>query len=231
MKKYITSTLIGITLLHFSFAQGNSCAEITRISVPFKFFKQGSMFGKNLYFGDNWVKAKLLKADNSIVTNDSVLYNFDKIERKLLITTDLKNISEIDHREFKAVLFYWHDSTYIFKHINFINEKDLFQVIIVHKDKYSLFKVIRTKLIRSRVSSFLMQAEPSPYDRFEDIAEYYIFFPNKEYKTIYLPGRAGIKRVFTLDPDAGKVEAYLNSKGKEEFDENELIQLISYLNS
>jgi len=231
MKKYLTFTLIGIIFLHFTHAQGNSCAEIIRISVPFKDFKQGSMYGKNLYFGDTWVKAKLLKADNSILTNDSVLYNFDKIERKLLITTDLKNISEIDHREFKAVLFYWHDSTYIFKHINFINDKDLFQVIIIRKEKYSLFKVVRTKLIRSRVSSFLVQAEPSPYDRFEDIAEYYIFFPNKEYKTIYLPRRADIKRVFTLNRDAGKVEAYLNSTGKKELDENDLIRLISYLNS
>jgi hypothetical protein len=233
MKKYITSTIVFLACLHISHAQGNASAEISKICKPYFYSGGGSLFGKNLYFESVWVKAKLLKADNNIISSDSFLFNFDKIERKLLVTADLKNIFEIDRREFKAILFYWHDSTYIFKHINFINDKDLFQVIINDNGKYSLFKVIHTKFIKANNSGVgsLLPSAFGALDRYQDVAEYYIFFPNREYKTIFNIRRTSIERIFDLNPDTEKVENYLHSTNNKEFGENDLIQLILYLNN
>jgi len=231
MKKYITSTLFCFAILHMTYAQGNAYAEIAQITTRFKYLDEGSLYGKNFYFDSKWVKAKLLRADNSIVSNDSFLFNYDKIDRRLLITTDFKNIFEVDRREFKAVLFYWHDSSFVFKHINFINDKDLFQVIINDNGKYSLFKVMRTKLIKANYGeASFYSSGPSKSDRYQDIPEYYIFFPNRGYKTIFFLKKAAIERAFDLDPDIDKVEDYLNSTGQKEYKECDLIQLILYLN-
>ncbi|HEY8733411.1 MAG TPA: hypothetical protein VIL90_02520, partial [Puia sp.] len=139
---------------------------------------------------------------------------------------------EIDRREFKAILFYWHDSAYIFKHINFINDKDLFEVIINDNSKYSLYKVIHTKLIKGHYGGSAFSAtNDKSADVFQDDAEYFIFFPNRQYRTIHLLKKAAIQRIFKLNPDSDLVDEYLRNTGnKDQYRENDLKQLILYLN-
>jgi hypothetical protein len=138
----------------------------------------------------------------------------------------------IDRREFKAILFYWHDSAYIFKHINYINDKDLFEVIVNDNAKYSLYKVTRTKLVKGHYGgSFFSSANDRTADVYMNHREYYIFFPNREYRTIHLLKRSAIERLFKLNPDSDIVNEYLQMSGnKQLYTENELKQLILYLN-
>ncbi len=232
MKKYITCTLFCLSIFYVIHGQGNIRPEIYQIVTPFRYANDLTLNGKNFYFDSSWVKAKLLAADNSILSSDSFLFNFDKIDHRLLITTDFKKIFEIDRREFKAILFYWHDSAYIFKHINFINDKDLFEVIINDNSKYSLYKVIHTKLIKGHYGGSAFSAtNDKSADVFQDDAEYFIFFPNRQYRTIHLLKKAAIQRIFELNPDSDLVDRYLrNSGNKDQYRENDLKQLILYLN-
>src|SRR5664279_3674658 len=153
MKKYITCTLLSISISYIIHAQENVHPDITQISKPFTDFSQASFKGRNLFFGGDWVKGRLLTSNNSVVGCDSFLLNYDELERRLLITSDFKTMFEIDRREFKAVQFYWNDSAYIFKHIYFINDKDLFEVLVSDESRYSLYKVLRTKIIRATIGS------------------------------------------------------------------------------
>jgi hypothetical protein len=146
----------------------------------------------------------------------------------LLITTDFKSISEIDWREFKAVLFYTSDTSFILEHINLISNKDLFQVIIKGDSKYSLYKTVHTKVIKGSYEATSYGRSP---DRYQDITEYCIFFPNREYRTFYQLKKSAIERVFKLNPDSENVDDYLNSTGKNTYEEDDLKQLILYLNS
>jgi len=233
MKKYITCTLLCITISYILNAQGKLSPEFSQISTPFPYANDISLNGKNFYFDSSWVKARVLASDNTIISSDAYLFNFDKIDHRLLVTADFKKIFEIDRREFKAILFYWHDSAYIFKHISFINDKDLFEVIINDNAKYSLYKVTRTKLVKAHYggSSFSATNEKSA-DVYLNEPEYYIFFPNREYRTIHLLKRAAIERLFKLNPDSGIVNEYLQMSGnKQLYAESELKQLILYLNS
>jgi hypothetical protein len=233
MKKNITWTVVCIMIVQTICAQGNSYSDLTKLGTLSKSqFDPESIFGKNFYFEGAWVKAKLLKSDNSVLSNDSFLYNFDKIDRTLFITTpDYKNIFQIDYREFKAIVFYVHDSAYLFKHLDFINDKDLFQILINGKEKYSLCKVTRTKLIRFYNSMGLQTTKISPLDKYEDINMYYIFFPNKNYKRFFLLKRSALQRIFRLEPDGQKVSEYLDLIGKKDLNENDLEQMINYLNN
>lgn len=223
--------MLSLLIIPMIYAQGNSFSDLTRQGALSKSqFDPESVFTRNLYFEGGWVRAKLLRADNSVLSNDSFLYNFDKIDRSLLMTVDNKNVFEIDHREFKAIIFYVHDSAYLFKHIDFINDKDLFQILINSKDGYSLCKVMRTKLVKFYSSIGLQPARLSPLDKYEDIIMYYIFFPNRDYKKIFLLKKSAIARSFRLDPDGQKVSEYLDVIGKKELTESDLIQMINYLN-
>lgn len=226
MKRYLSCTLLSLTLFGMARTQDNARSEMDHISAPYYKITDG-FTGKNFFFENNWVKAKILTANNNVVSNDSFLYNFDKIDRRLLITTDFKNISEIDWREFKAVMFYTNDTTYILEHIYLISNKDLFQVLIKGDSKYSLYKTVHTKVIKGIYGATSYGKSP---DRYQDITEYCIFFPNREYRTFYQLKRSAIERIFKLNPDSGRVEEYLNSIGKNTYQEDDLKQLILYLN-
>jgi hypothetical protein len=233
MKKYITCTLLSLSFSYILYAQAKLSPDFSQISTPFQYPNDISLISKNFYFDSSWVKARILASDNSIISSDSYFFNYDKIEHRLLITSDFKNIFEIDRREFKAILFYWHDSAYIFKHINFINDKDLFEVIVNDNAKYSLYKVTRTKLLKARYRSlsYPPTGEKSG-DLYVNEPVYYIFFPNREYRTIHLLKRAAIERLFKLNPDSDIVNEYLRMSGnKQLYQESELKQLILYLNS
>jgi len=186
------------------------------------------MYGKNFYFEQNWVKGKLLMADNTVISSDTILYNYEKVNHRLLFTTDLINIFELDSREYKAVLFYFKDTGYVFKHIYNVNEKDLFQVLVNEKNKYSLFKIPCSKLVRTYVGG----ESYYPYGGFKflEIPAYYLFFPGQDYKTLYALKKQAIEKMFALTPELSRVEEYLNNAGKKDLDENDLIHLVQYLN-
>jgi hypothetical protein len=231
MKKYITCTLLSITISYIINAQDSVHPDFDKISSPY-IYLEGTYNGKNLLFGNNWVRARLLTANNSIISNDSFLFNFDKIEQRLLFTSDYNKVYVIDWREFKAIQFYIHDSAYIFKHIYTLSNKDLFQVLINGSDKYSLYKTIHTKIIKGLYGTGLtLMPYDKAIDHFVDATEYYILFPNREYRIIRLLKRVAIERIFKLNPDSDLVNDFLSKTAtKELYGENDLIQLILYLN-
>ena len=231
VKKYITCTLLSITISYIIHAQDNVHPDIIQISKPYVDQNQGSFRGKNLLFEGNWVKGRLLTSNNSIVTSDSFYFNFDKIEHKLLMTSDYKKMFEIDRREYKAALFYMNDSAYIYKHIYFINDKDLFQVLVYDENRYSLYKVMHTKLIRESFTIGITTPDSTGFrEKYVDMPEYYIFFPNKEYRSVFTLKKGPIQRMFELNRDSDKVNDYLKMTGSRVYDENDMIQMILYLN-
>ncbi len=233
MRKYITCTLLCLSTSYIIHAQENPYPDIAQISKPFISFNPSPFRGKNLYFGSDWVKARLLTSNNSILSSDTFFFNFDKVDRKLLITSDFKSIFEIDHREFKAIEFYQNDSAYFFKHIYFINDKDLFQILVRDEGKYSLFKVSRTKIVRGTIGTIGTSsgvAGGNFMDKYVDFAEYFIFFPNRDYRSFFNIKKAALKRLFVLNSDSYKLDDYFKMIGDREYDENDLIQLVTYLN-
>ncbi len=188
MKKNITCTVLSLLIIHMIYAQGNSYSDLTKLGALSKSqFDPESVFTRNLYFEGGWVRAKLLRADNSVLSNDSFLYNFDKIDRTLLMTRRIiKMCSKLITGNSRRSYFMFMIPPICSNIIDFINDKDLFQILINGKDKYSLCKVTRTKLIKFYNSIGLQTTKISPLDKYEDINMYYIFFPNKDYKKFFL---------------------------------------------
>jgi hypothetical protein len=228
MKKLISITLLSFVLSTFLQAQESVLPTFTSILTPYIFPVDVSMYGKILLFDREWVKGKLLTANNTVMSNDSFLFNYDKIERRLLATRDFNKIFEIDWREFKAVLFYWRDTGFVFKHIYPLSNKDLYQVLVNGNEKYSLYKTIHMKIVKEYY--FSIGTPLTTPEKYLDLPEYCILFPNHEYRTIHSIKRLAIERIFYLDPDLPKVNDYLNASTKTVYDEEDLKNLIIYLN-
>jgi hypothetical protein len=186
--------------------------------------------GSPLLFEMSWAHAKVVTADNKVIQNDSLFYNYDKLSHKLLITEDYRKIYEVDKREFKSVTFYWHDSVYIFEHVYEINKKDFFQELIRDDNKYSLYKFIRTAIRPVNWHGNGLASEGRTYDQYTDNPVYYIVFPNREYRVLYVISKNSIERAFILNMDGKKVNEWLSVKNYKITGEDFLWKLILYLN-
>src|SRR6478736_5183261 len=182
MKRLIFCTLFSFAITCILHAQDSSRVSFTSILTPYVFLNEASINAKVLLFEREWVKGKLLTANNTVISNDSFLFNYDKMEKRLLATRDFNRVFEIDWREFKAALFYSHDTGYVFKHIYPLSNKDIFLVIINGGDRYSLYKTVHTKIIKenNNVGSFAKGPE-----KYVDLPEYCILFPNREYRIMH----------------------------------------------
>jgi hypothetical protein len=186
--------------------------------------------GSPWLFDSAWARAKVVTANNKIIQNDSLFFNFNKINQNLLVTEDYGKIYEVDKREFKSVTFYWHDSVYIFEHVYLINKKDFFQELVREEHKYSLYKFINSVIKPSNWHTNGLVMEGKLYDQYVDIPVYYIILPNKEYRVLNEINKKSIERVFNLNADHKKVEDWMSGNSTRVFGEDYLWKLILFLN-
>jgi hypothetical protein len=200
------------------FSSGKTFFNKTFLSVNVVFRNENSISGSHYLF-DKWVRGKVVTANGIQIENDTYYYNYDKISNNLLLTTDFKQIIEIDKREFKSFVLNDGAYEYHFEHFFTIDDKKFFQVL-VRNDKYSLYKWTLTRFRRS--DSFANSWS------YVDSYFYYVVFPNgRLYKEISLKKRSIEKNLIT-EPE--KVDAYFSSHQYNEIDEALLIDLINYLN-
>jgi hypothetical protein len=177
-------------------------------------------FNSGQYLFDKWVRGSVVSSNNIEIANDTFFFNYNKVSNDLLLTTDLKQIIEIDKREFKSFILKDGSNQYRFEHIPVIDNKKFFQVL-VRSDKYSLYKwtLVKYKKKENFVNAFW---------ELSDEYFYYVVFPDgRLYKKINLKRRSIEKNIFS-EPE--KINAYFSSHQNNEIDETLLIDLVNYLN-
>jgi hypothetical protein len=177
-------------------------------------------------FRGAWTKGVIVTANNLELKNDSFFMNLDKMSQSLWVTSDYNRYVEIDKKEFKSVTFYLGDSSFVFEHVYYIDNRHLFQVIVPSGKKYALFKLTVPVLRKKELPNGIM------YFTYIDVCRYYLLFPNKDYRKIRSLTRKSIMKIFTLLPEKDKVEDFLlaqgdNSSGGESYLKN----LVAYLNN
>lgn len=186
--------------------------------------------GNPLLFDSSWARATVVAENNEVISNDSLHFNFNKLNQNLLVTVDYRKIYEVDKREVKSVTFYWHDSVYIFEHVFAINKKDFFLELIPNDGKYSLYKFIHTTIKPVNWHSNGLVTEEVLFDQYIDNPEYYIIFPDKDFRILNKINRKSIEKAFVLTKDSQKVDDWLRGKNKNPAGEDLLWNLILGLN-
>jgi hypothetical protein len=176
-----------------------------------------------------WVHAKVVTANNQVIQNDSLFFNFNKLTQSLLITQDFRKIFEVDKSKFESVTFFVNDTIYIFEHVNTINKRDFFQELIRDDNKYSLYKFTLTTIKPVDYHSNGFVTEGNDYVEFLDNSIYYIVITNKEYRVLKRIDKKSIEKAFKLSNDGKKTADWLSAKNKIN-GENDLSDLVLYLN-
>ncbi len=186
--------------------------------------------GSRYLFDTSWVKGNVVAADNRIINNDSMLYNFDKIDQSLFLTTDRKLVYEVDKNEFKSVTFYHNDTVFVFEKVPVINENSLFQVLAYTPDKYGFYKQYHTIYKKANYTTNGISESGNKYDEYIDDASYYIVFPNKEYHLLPSLKKSAVEKVFALNPDKEKASSFLSSNKGGKSPEGNIKDLVNFLN-
>ena len=197
-------------------------------ALPAFSIKEGTK-GSRYLLGDRWGAGVVITQSDSIVDNKALQYNFDKIDQKLYTTSDQHTVIELDKPTVKAFAIKDGDSLMIFDHVAAIDMQRYFIAIIpAAAGKYSLYKNLITKFVKSDFHSDGMAESGNPYDEYKDNIEYYVVLPDgKEYKKVELKKKS-IRDA--LPAATARVDAWLSSHKYDDINETFLKGLITTIN-
>ena len=181
----------------------------------------------NRYLFSKWVTGMVIDTAGKMVSNPDYLFNYDKITRSLLLTKDKATVFEV-RTDFVKSFELDDDSVRLtFESLTLINNGNFVEQL-VKGDRYSLYKSIRTRFVKSDYYSDGLTETGSPDDQYVDEFGYYIIFPgNNSYKKVELKKKSFRQ---ALNVENEKVKAYF-SEHKYEFVNEELLKgLIVFLN-
>ncbi len=222
--------LMATLLLSFVFVHAQSGA-ISRFdsyttASPFNTYE---LHGSLLLFDKGWAHAKVELPDNKILKNDTLFFNYNKMEQTLLVTRDFRTMMTVEKDKFKSVTFFYKDSVYLLKHVNEINSRDLFFELLRDDNNYSLYLNILTEFRDVNYRTNGLVSDGNSYSDLINHPIYFIVFPNKQHKKLNSIDKKSILKAFSSDNNKDKVEQWLSDKNPAG-GEAMLMNLIMYLN-
>ena len=192
------------------------------------FTNKENTVGSRYLFG-RWVHGKVVNANSEQVNDDTYVFNYDKINRKLLATQDNKTVLEINDEDLQSFTLAYDENTVVFERVPLINKTDFFVTSVESEKGYSLYKKLQTRFQKANFTTNGIFQSGKNYDEYVDESEYYVVFPgNKEVKKVELT-RKSLRDVFKSNMT--RVRRYYTEHSGETFDENFLGGLVNFLNS
>jgi hypothetical protein len=197
--------------------------------AAFKTGYAGDVKGSQFFLPD-WTKGEVITVRQEVY-GDDLQFVYDKVRQELFVRKkDADPVLLANKDEIKS--FSLTDENRA--QYNFINSKYFsderpevfYQVLVYDSSKLSLFKYIKTSLVRGNPNDIIKQNEGKVYDEFVDKIIYYLEMGKGDFKPVPLKSK-NIRKV--LDELHINADAYLNSH-PEQPDEKYLIEMIQSLN-
>jgi hypothetical protein len=179
---------------------------------------------------DNWVPGKLIDKNDHEIIVKGFTFNYDKVGHKLLATSNEKTIIEVEDSAIKSYSFFNPaGGETVFKKVNGA-DKNKFLIVLVDSPnkKYSLYKSLKTELVKANFTSNGLIQSGNKYDEYVDKFEYYISDSSSPNLVKVDLKEKQIKKAFPNEQQ--KVNAFLASHKEDKINESLLIELISYIN-
>ena len=244
-KTLVLLTIVGSTLLSQTvFAQAandqknvttaNSINEATKLGLSGGVTSIASFSSKEdtkgtRYLSSDWVKGEVTDTAGKVYDNPQYYFNYDKISHDLYLTTDKKEVVQLDHNQIKEfTLSSFKEGKLQFKLIPAIATDTYVESLVESQEKYTLYKLTRTKFEKSNYRSSGLVETGKNYDEYVDTDNYYVGLPGgKEFKKIDL-SKKSLKKVFAGNE---KAETFMKDHSSEKVDEHFAQALIQSLNS
>ena len=154
-------------------------------------------------------KGKLIGMNDNILEDPSLLYNYDKLNKQVVVYADKKPPVKIGLSDFKTVDFITSEGDLWFEPYPAIAKGELFQALIKCFGKYNLYKKIEDKNERDNNNQL-----------------YYIISPDNQIHPFKLSKRA-VNDILSSNQRAGY---FINSHKKDKGDETYVKDFLTYLN-
>jgi hypothetical protein len=188
--------------------------------------QKGNLRG-NRYLFDNFAHGFVINSDNELIHNPGYLFDYDKMGGILLVTKDKKNITEVSWDKTKSFTLYNNtDQCFVFEKAPAIDNSHYVQVLASGK-KYKIYKLIKTKFVRSDFVNNGVTSHGNDYDEYVDDADYYVLDVQGNQSQKLSLKKKSIKEDFAKDAD--KVNKYL-SDNSGSIDDTYLSKLGAYMN-
>lgn len=200
-----------------------------RMSAVPSFSIKEDVKGNRYLLGDRWGQGVIVTADDSLVDNRALKFNFDKIQQKLYTTKDLATIIELDNQHIKAFAIRDGDSLMIFDRVGAIDSSRYFLVIVpAERGKYSLYRDIRTKFVKADYHSDGMTESGAPYDEYVDNNSYFLVLPGGLRARRLEMRKKYLKEI--IPEEKFKVDEFFSKHRYDVINETLLKELILFLN-
>lgn len=179
------------------------------------------------YFSKEWNKGEVYDAKGTLLSDNTVWLNYDKMSKALLVSKDRKMMIEADGANIETFLLKdQNDLETVFKKVPAINNSDFFIYLAGKKGKYELYKSVETSFEKANYRSDGMIETGHNYDLYTDEYHYYVYFPAENvYKPVDFKKKT-LEAVFNNDAN---VKKYLKEEN-DKIDEAYLIRLVNHLN-
>lgn len=185
--------------------------------------------GTRYLFAD-WVKGVAVSENGGVMNMGDLWFNYDKIGKQLLVTADRKLLVEVDKSNLQSFSLKGPDGDdFVFEKVNALNPGFFYQALVKADGKYSFYKLLSTKFVKSDYHSDGLVETGTPYDEYVDSYDYFIVMPDG--KTVQKLGDFKSKTLkATLPNDAAKVDSYFSQHKGETVNEVFVTGLVAYLN-
>ena len=186
--------------------------------------------GSRLLF-DTWREGFVLGTYDTLLNNDHLFLNFDKISHVLYLTLDGKTFIKIETSQAKEIGFTYENKQTTLVRLDGIDPDGFFQPLSdsTGQNHYALYRLLTTRFIRANYQTNGLTSTGNNYDEYIDEYEYYLVMPGgKDYAPVKLKKKA-IRDV--LAGAGPKVEDWFHRHDKEEINEAFLVGLVNHLNN
>jgi len=161
------------------------------------------------------------------VMSDSVsLLNFDKIDGQLMIAQNPGKYLEVDKEKVAAFALKGPDTSFIFLNVPVLSKVNYF-LLIATGPKYSAYKSLRTKFVKSNYQSNGLVETGNNYDEYID-KQTYFWVTNEGKAGVFELKKKSIREVFA--GEKAKVDAFFAIHKYDDIDDGFVRNLINYLN-
>ena len=201
-----------------------SFADTRGTEVPSFHYKEATK-GSQYLFSD-WKRGKAINAEGKLVDEPGLSFNYDKMHHGLYMTKDKKTSYIIDLHNVKEIMIDDNGNQLEFVHLPQVNEESLLLVLIKNPTKYSLYKSLTTKFIKSNYVTTGLTETGHNYDEYLDEPIYYLYTLKGTFEKI--PSwKKGLKGYFDGNKTA---EAFLKDHRNDDIDDNFMKDLVETLN-
>jgi hypothetical protein len=188
--------------------------------------EKGKVHG-NRYLFDNFAHGFIISSTDALLHDPAYTFDYDKLSGALLLTKDKNSVEEISFDHTKSFTLYSDkDERFVFEKVPGIDNAHYVQVLASGK-KYKIYKLIKTRFIKSDYVNNGVTAHGNDYDEYVDDADYYVLDLQGGHPQKLLLKKKSIKEDFAKEAD--KVNKFL-SDNSGNMDDTYLSKLGDYMN-